>query len=406
VTLAGAADVPRPLARAMAGTAATLGVAEIATQGASHSGWPGPTWLAVVLALVTAAPIAVAVDRPRLAMIAVTICACADVVAVAPHQASFGAFVCLLAAAFFTGHASGVRARPALGWVEGLCLSAVAVAALGFGEGPDATPAVLFALGAVALGHVIGTSRRRAVELTGLVTTLSRERELRAQEAVTAERNRISREVHDAVAHSISVIVVQAQAARTVLRHDPQSAETALRSIEDTGRRSVQDLRQTLEMLRRPEEEAAPGTLGLAGLDDLVRAVESTGAVINQHRRGLARPLPLPVDLTAYRVIQEALTNALKHGRPACIDLDIRYAPAQVVLRVRNRTSPSTGTLPLGKEMAQQGSATMSAPGPVDSGYGLLGLRERVAVLGGRLTAGPGAEHDWILEATLPTDPA
>ncbi|WP_392896843.1 sensor histidine kinase [Streptomyces sp. LN699] len=216
---------------------------------------------------------------------------------------------------------------------------------------------------------------------------------LRSQEvaeAVTAERLRIARELHDMVAHSIGIIAIQAGVGSRVIRTQPEEAAEALRAIETTSRETLSGLRRTLVALRRTDTVAAgsgPTPLGPApGLDDLDRLAEATadaGVRVDLRRTGLRRPLPTDIDLSAYRIVQEALTNVVRHaGTGQC------------------RVSIDHGEEELSVEVVDDGrGATATGPG---HGFGIVGMRERVALLHGRLSVGPRPEGGFRVAARLP----
>jgi signal transduction histidine kinase len=211
-----------------------------------------------------------------------------------------------------------------------------------------------------------------------------REREVAAREAVAAERARIARELHDVVAHSMSVMVVQAGAARAVLRQRPEEAEHALRTIEDAGRTGLAEMRRLLDS-DGPGADVAPlaPQPGLADMDELVVRMRATGLPVEIVTEGAARPLSPGVDLSAYRIVQEALTNTLKHAG--------RGAHARVVIRY-------TGDA-LDLEVGDDGRGPV-ADGP--PGHGLIGMRERVAMFGGTLTTGPRPGGGFEVRAIIP----
>ena len=233
------------------------------------------------------------------------------------------------------------------------------------------------------LGAYLRTRRLYISELRERVAQGEREREDRAREAVAQERGRIARELHDAVAHGVSVMVVQAEAAEEVLYADPAAAQRALQKIEKTGREALGELRSLVGILRDPNRDAelAPQP-GLSSLDRLIAQVDEAGIPIELRIEGEQRDLPPGVDLSAYRIVQEALTNVLKHaGR----------ASASVVLDYRNDA--------LVVEVADTGRGSGSTNG---QGHGLAGMRERAALLGGELDAHALDGGGFVVRAELP----
>ncbi|GGV28868.1 hypothetical protein GCM10010293_28610 [Streptomyces griseoflavus] len=245
---------------------------------------------------------------------------------------------------------------------------------------------------------------------------LERERESAARAAVVAERDRIARELHDIVSHNVSLMVVQASAAREVLGTMPDEAASALRAVEDAGRGAMTDLRHLLGVLAPspdgedtgPEPhgngngdaaELAPQP-GLDRLGPLVDRISFAGLPVEVRISGEPRPLPRGVDVTAYRIVQEALTNALRHSDGARAEVTVRYADHALRVEVLN-TGPSvlTGTPPAPSVPVR--TAALRRQG---AGRGLLGLRERVAVYGGDLDARRRLGGGYRVRARIPLD--
>jgi signal transduction histidine kinase len=227
------------------------------------------------------------------------------------------------------------------------------------------------------IGRILHHRRRR----------IERDRELAARDAVAAERARIARELHDVVAHAVSVMVVQAGAARTVVDRDPEAARVALGRIEETGRASLNELRRLLGLLKdgEPPAELSPQP-GLDQLDELLSTMRASGLPVEATVEGTPRPLAPGADLTAYRVVQEALTNALKHAGDAHTHVRLRYS-GQI----------------LDVEVADDGRGP--APDGVDgTGHGLIGMRERVLLFGGSLDVGARPGGGFVVRARIPTE--
>lgn len=227
-----------------------------------------------------------------------------------------------------------------------------------------------------------GVQSRRAY-----VAGLERERDRQAALAVAAERARITRELHDVVAHGLAVIVMQAQGGAAAFARRPADTLAALDTIVATGRASLADMRHVLSTSGQVDDPAAP-VPGLAGLPRLVEHVRQAGTPVQLRVDGTPRPLPTGVDVSAYRIVQEALTNTMKHAGPG--------ASARVVV--------SYGGAELKLEAADDG--TGATGGGRGGGNGLRGMRERAALLGGEVTAGPGPEGGYLVRARLPLDPA
>ena len=211
---------------------------------------------------------------------------------------------------------------------------------------------------------------------------LAAERDRRAVEAVAEERARIARELHDVVAHAISVIVLQARGGRRVLARTPEEASTAFDTIERTGEQALDEMRRLLAMLRYDEEHDLSPQPGLHALDDLAGSMTRMGLPVEVQREGTPIELAAGVDLSAYRIVQEALTNALKHAGPA---------------RARVRVSYTTGALEL--EVVDDGPGTGTGGG---SGHGLVGIRERAELYGGHVEAGCCPTGGYAVRAWLP----
>jgi signal transduction histidine kinase len=235
-------------------------------------------------------------------------------------------------------------------------------------------------------GRAVYARQHRAETSEARAVRLEREREANARAAIAAERSRIARELHDMVAHAVSLIVVKAEAADAVLHRRPEVAHEQLAAIQTTGRQAIAELGRLLGMLR---EDGAAGELapqpGLDQLETLVEQVRAAGLHADLEISGLRRPLAPGVDLAAFRIIQEALTNALKHAGTA--------ASATVAVRF------DTNTLTIDVTDTGRGSNGMGG------GHGLIGMRERISLYGGTLHTGNRAEGGFRVAATLPLDP-
>jgi signal transduction histidine kinase len=234
---------------------------------------------------------------------------------------------------------------------------------------------------------VLQRHSRRAGHLERRAARLERERAEREVAAVADERRRIARDLHDVVAHSVSVMTVQAGAARLLLAEEPERARAPLLSIEETGRQALGEMRRLLGFMRADEAEAALAPQpGLARLGDLVAQARTAGLPVEVTLEGESEALPRGVDLAAYRIVQEALTNARKHAVPARTHVAVRYAEGTLDLEIVNEGKP----LPRRNDTG---------------GHGLVGMRERVALYGGELAAGPRADGGYTVHARLPVEP-
>jgi signal transduction histidine kinase len=243
----------------------------------------------------------------------------------------------------------------------------------------------------------------RALEERGWL--LEREREAAAQNAVDAERARIAHDLHDIVTHNVSVMVIQAGAARQVLATEPEQAEAAMLAVEAAGRDTMSELRHLLGLLAPKadgaEEDLAADALApqpsLTRLSALIDRIAFAGLPVEVRISGEPRPLPTGVDVTAYRIIQEALTNALKHGDGVKAEVTVRYTDHAVRVEVLN-----TGASVLrGGSRSSTGGHVPAASG---EGRGLLGLKQRAAVYGGDLDARRRLGGGFRVRAKLPVE--
>jgi signal transduction histidine kinase len=241
---------------------------------------------------------------------------------------------------------------------------------------------LLFSIAWLA-GLAIGRKLEQASAAQERAERLEREREAEARAAVAEERARIARELHDVVGHSVSVMTVQASAVRRRLTPDQEQEREALEIVEQTGREALAEMRRLVGVLRRPEEAPALAPQpSLEHLDRLVAQARESGLPVELRIEGEPTQLPPGVDLTAYRLVQEGLTNAIKHARASKADVVVRYGDGTVEVVV-----------------------TDDGPGGGDGGgggHGLVGMRERVTVYGGELEAGPRPEGGYSLRARLP----
>jgi signal transduction histidine kinase len=292
------------------------------------------------------------------------------------HIDTIGALTFFVTLAIYSGaaHTSGRSALVAGAMVIGIAIADQA-----------ADPAGIYIEGMIFYGLFVGLpwALGRAMRQRRLKEEQLEIEKARSAAAIAEERARIARELHDVVAHSISVMVVQARGGRRVLQSEPAEASEAFAAIERTGHEALDEMRRLLGMLRRSDEEVALAPQpSLRELGRLVEQIEAAGLPVQVVLEGQPRELPPGVELSAFRIVQEALTNALKHAGPARARVVIRYGVDDLEL-----------------EIADDGLGGGNGTGP---GYGLIGMRERVSVYGGELEAGRQAAGGYALRVRLP----
>jgi signal transduction histidine kinase len=249
--------------------------------------------------------------------------------------------------------------------------------------------------GAWLLGRALRGRGQRAAQLEQRAARLEAEQQAQAKAAVAAERARIARELHDVIAHSVSVMVIQAGAAEQLLAQTPQRARGPLLAVQDTGRQTITELRRLLGILRADGQELSLSPQpGLASLDLLLAEMREAGLPVQLRVEGQPEPLPPGVDLAAYRIVQEALTNTLRHAGPAHANVLVRYQQHALELEILD-DGRGPGPGPPGHTSGR-------------AGHGLVGMRERVSLYGGTLHAGPRAAPattGYAVRARLPTEP-
>ena len=242
-----------------------------------------------------------------------------------------------------------------------------------------------FFIAAWLAGFILSARTRQTAELRERAARLELEREAEARTAVAEERARIARELHDVVGHSVSVMTVQASGVRRLLHPDQEREREALLIVEQTGREALAEMRKLVGVLRRPEDAPALAPQpSLKHLDKLIEQVRESGLAVELKVEGEATNLPASVDLAGYRLVQEGLTNTIKHAEATRADVLVRYGKADVELVV-----------------ADNGTGNGDGGG---SGHGLVGIRERVSVVGGSLEAGPRPGGGFEVRARLPVN--
>ena len=346
----------------------------------------GPAlWDASPLLIVAAVGAAVAIVlRRRHPLGALSLAVTEDVVMVVAgyDDRAVSPFMAVLVA-LYTLAVCGPARRTVIAAAVVIVTLEIAVVAAGQPEGVVAV--AVWTAAAWAAGRVEGASRRQAERLEEMAARLARERDALARLAALDERSRIARDLHDSVAHTVSVMVLQAGAAEQVLASAPDKARAAARAVEAKGRDALGELRELLGVLH-DDEEASPRAPqpSLTGLDTLIAEVARTGLPVELRVHGKPSTVPVGVDVSAYRIIQEALTNALKHAGPVPTTVTLDYMPDAVTV-----------------EILDHGNGTR--PRPTDSpGHGLIGMRERVALYHGELQTGPRPDAGYMVRARLP----
>ncbi len=296
----------------------------------------------------------------------------------------------LLLASTVALYSVGANARSQGESFAGLLVAIGATVLIWLGSSYGSDPWIFFLFGVQAGLWLVGdTLRRRAaqiVELQQHAAHLEQLREIESRRAVADERARIARELHDVVAHSVTIMVVQAEAGRKVLDAQPDAARTSLEAIENTGRQALADMRRLLGVMdrdgaRATAKDPAPG---LDQIDALVGEMQRAGLVVDLRVEGERGPLPPGVDLSAYRVVQEALTNALRHAGAARVSVVVRYRSDAIEVEVND-----------------DGEGPVNDPAS-PGGRGLVGMRERVALFQGEFEAGPRRGGGFVVRARLP----
>jgi len=238
----------------------------------------------------------------------------------------------------------------------------------------------------LVIGRAVGVLRFESDAFAERASELERARDERGRVAVAEERRRIARELHDVIGHSISVMGVQAGAVRSVLREDQQREREALLGVERTGRQAIGEMRRLIGLLRTERDEVGDPTPSLRRVEQLVCEMRDAGLVVSLQVHGDLTALSPGADLAGYRIVQEALTNALKHAPGASVEANVSCDAHQLEIDV----------------IDNGGSAPCRAIGAF--GHGLLGMRERAALYGGELVAGPRADGGFSIRARIPLE--
>ncbi|MEV4622958.1 sensor histidine kinase [Asanoa sp. NPDC049573] len=332
-------------------------------------GWPGVTATAIVLTVLAGALLTV---RRRLPLVVLSGTGALAAVEVALH-----------------GYPGGAPVIVAMYTVAQLCERWISLAVLLptaalLQVGSISSPPI--AIGAWALGAYVQTRHRYTAALEDRAAHLERERDQAREIAKQQERASIARELHDIVAHSVTVMLLGVRGARDVMRTAPEVADETLRGVERTAEESVAELRRILAVLRGPDQVAdVRPPPGLALLEELVDGYRTAGLPVELRIQGPARPLDSGIELSVYRIVEEALTNVLRHARPNTVAVALRFHPSTLEVEIEDDGAPVA---------------------PTRAGHGILGMRERVAALGGVIDVGERAGGGFRVGARLPIDEA
>jgi len=393
-------------------------IAAVFAAGVTQSPAPRPRWLRrgrvdlvavadVIVALICFAATASKLDNQRPVHASPGVSLLVSLALCAPLAARtwlpLTAWCASAVALFWVGGAfSGIGVLPGGVLVYILCLYAVAVrceswvvvtaaavTAVGgmlvYGQPP--TTAVLTAAVPV-LAAVVVRTRRRGTERLAV-----QERRHEGERALLEERQRIARELHDVVAHHMSVIAIQAEAGPYKVQDPPKELVESFADIRASALSGLKELRRVLGVLRSDSPDTAPQP-GLDDLEELLESARSAGVTVTAGVSGTARPLPAGVDLSAYRIVQEALSNAMRHAPGAEVQVKLYYGDAALVVEIRNDHCPPGTQVPPESD---------GVPGD-GGGHGIIGMRERATMLGGHLQAGPTEKGEFLVTAALPLD--
>lgn len=282
------------------------------------------------------------------------------------------------------------RRRAALGF--GSVAAACAVVVVALAAFTDFTPDIIFGLFLTIGSWVLGVGSREALERNGELAAeaerMRLEHDLAVDRAAAAERERIARELHDVLAHSLSVMVVQASLAEDLIARDAGAAGAAMREVQQSGRDALGETGRLLRLIRDEGDELGMQPQHVvADIPALAEEYARAGLEVDLHLDQDARSLQAGIGLSAYRIVQEALTNALKHAPGSRVSVRLSRRAAELAIEVRN------------------GPAEVEAPAAATGGQGLLGIRERVSLFGGTLNAAPTGDGGFLLAATLPMSP-
>ena len=354
---------------------------------ATNTNIEGPLWLNFLLITVIALSFLWRRTQPLIPVICVFVGMSAMAIWLTEPPNMFVAVLILVTLGYAAGrHLSGRTSTIALGF------GVVVMVSLAVAYDPDDIffPVTFFWILPWLAGRTLRNQTRLARELAEKAERAQHAREEDERRAIAVERNRIARELHDVLAHNLSVMVVQAAGARQVLEKSPERAVEAAALIERTGREALAEIRHLFGPVRRGGAEPLSGAQSIARVDDLARRAREAGLRVELRLTGDPVELPAGIDLAAYRIVQEALTNTLKHSPGARTRVTVAYEPNEIVL---------------GVEDDGDGPRDDHELGEAGGGHGLVGMRERAAVYGGVVQAGRGPDGGFAVRARLPTRP-
>jgi signal transduction histidine kinase len=365
----------------------TVALGTLALLEAANGMYPGPIVAAAMVQVAATVPVAFRRLAP-LPAIAIAVAVSLPYVVVYGSANSLASLLTGLLLIYSVGRHTEGR-----GLAAGTAIGVLSIIAQGFG-GTFASPsdwafALVLMGSALALGVALRVQVERAIAFAVAADRARRMQEATAQAAVHEERARIARELHDVVAHNVGLIVLQAGGARTVLATDPERARTALRQVEETGRQTLTEMRHLVGILREDEDQERQPLPRLERLPALVDEARASGLTVDLAVEGSPVELPAGLELAAYRLIQEALTNASKHAPRSHVRVHLGYEPDRLRIEVSDDGGSSSAATATGRD----------AP---DRGHGLIGMRERVQMYGGRMQTRAMPGGGFRVEATLP----
>lgn len=361
----------------------TVGLVELLLRGQVPAGYHEDGPALIVLTVAGALSLAILWWSPLAGLSVSVTLACAQVVA--GYEYTWAAVFTVIIASFATVAFDGWRRAIAAGFVvtAGFIIAITALPDVSWRDMVVAW-AVLSIIWVVAV--VVRLYRASIERAERRAALFAADREARAREAVAEERARLARELHDSVGHALNVVVLHAGAAKRVVDTEPELVKEALGNIETAGRQALGDIERMLGILRSPDEaaglDAAPGA---TQVEDLCAQVRDAGLAVTLRVAGTTRPLPASVDLTVYRIVQESLTNTLKHAGKASATVTLTYGDDAVTV-----------------DVLDDGRGVTAASAAAKGGRGLVGMRERVATFRGELEAGARAEGGFAVHARLP----